>query len=182
MIIIIEGIDRVGKTTLADAIKEKFNIPIFKQERVGGNDLSTQFMSDVNYGSTLGQIRFWNWSGFNDHIIVDRFHWTEAVYSLIDRNNDKPMEHIPSIEAYMSQCKDKYLIVQVMPTDIEWSSTQHGADLSRHQAQFDMLYDKCNLNKCRCDRFSYDYVLNKIGHYLHPDVSQKLTRRKHGSQ
>ena len=30
MIIIIEGIDRVGKTTLANMLSERFNIPIYK--------------------------------------------------------------------------------------------------------------------------------------------------------
>ena len=39
MIIIIEGIDRVGKTTLANMLSERFNIPIYKQVRIGGNEI-----------------------------------------------------------------------------------------------------------------------------------------------
>ncbi len=39
MIIIIEGIDRVGKTTLANMLSERFSIPIYKQERIGGNEI-----------------------------------------------------------------------------------------------------------------------------------------------
>lgn len=166
MIVIIEGIDRVGKTTLANVINKTFKIPIFKQNRIGGNLLMSDNVMTINYGTMLGQINFWNWDNFNDNLILDRFHWTEAVYSLIERNNDKPMQYVQTIESYMARRINKYLIIQVMPTDINWSSMQHGLDLSLHQDKFNELYDKCNLNKCRCTFESYNDVINKIGELI----------------
>ena len=166
MIIIIEGIDRVGKTTLANLIHHKYDIPILKQERIGGNLAGSDVVTNINYGRTIGLIDFWNWQYFTDNIIIDRFHWTDAVYSLIDRHNAIPMSNNKSIEDIMSKCVDKYLIVYVEPTDIEWSSKQHGSDLSEHAIIFDSLYEQCILHKCRCTHTSYDKVLIEVERML----------------
>ena len=162
MIIIIEGIDRVGKTTLAQKLSGEFGIPILKQERIGGNEQSTDDSALINYGRAVGLIDFWNWEGFNQNIIVDRFHWTEAVYSLVDRKNTRPMQYLPFVEAYMQKQIDKYLIIQVMPVDIKWCNRQHGSDLSRHQKEFDKLYAESKLNKYRCTYYSYNLCMDEI--------------------
>ena len=162
MIAIIEGIDRVGKTTLANLIHEKYNMPILKQERIGGNSTDSGFIMAMNYCRTINLIDFWNWDHFTDDIIIDRFHWTEAVYGLVDRHDDRSMSNVNAVEDLMHECLDKYLIVYVEPTDIKWSSEQHGSDLSEHVAAFDRLYEQCSLHKCRCTHESYDNVLHMI--------------------
>lgn len=172
MIIIIEGIDRVGKTTLANKLSERFGIPILKQERIGGNEQSTDDSALINYGRAVGLIDFWNWEGFNQNIIVDRFHWTEAVYSLVDRKNPIPMQYLPFVETCMQKQIDKYLIIQVMPVDIKWSSRQHGSDLVRHQKEFDDLYNKSKLNKYRCTFYSYDMCINEVERRLNNGTSK----------
>lgn len=174
MIIIIEGIDRVGKTTLAKLINKKFNIPIYKQERIGGNEIQLnvscrnngRLMKSsnllMNYTRARTLVDFWNWSGYKQDIILDRFHWTEAVYSLVDRHSPDVMQMMENVEREMLNQKDKYFIIQVMPVEIKWSSREHGSDLTRHQKEFDKLYDKSELNKYRCTFYSYDLVLNEI--------------------
>ena len=172
MIIIIEGIDRVGKTTLAKKLSEKYNIPIFKQERIGGNEIAlnpvragkmdAQSNILVNYVRARTLVDFWNWSGYNENIIVDRFHWTEAVYSLVDRNSVEPMHMMMVLEREMLKQKDKYLIIQVMPTCIKESSRQHGKDLSKHQEEFNKLYDESKLNKYRCSYCSMDIAVDEV--------------------
>lgn len=169
MIIIIEGIDRVGKTTLANKISNEFNIPILKQERIGGNNQSDNDNALINYGSIIGLINFLNNDFFKDNLIIDRFHWTEAVYSLINRNNKNPMLKIPTIETCMEKQHDKYLIIQVQPVDINWSIRQHGSDLLKHQKEFDKLYEKCKLNKYCCTFFSFDMCLKEIGRRMKND-------------
>lgn len=176
MIIIIEGIDRVGKTTLANMLSERFNIPIYKQERIGGNNqqLNIPFGGRTN-GKTLIRnnlllnycraktlVDFWNWNGYNDNIIMDRFHWTEAVYGLVDRGSVEPMNLMKELEKDMLSEKDKYLIIQVMPTDIKWSSKQHGSDLTEHQKLFDELYSESKLNKYRCSYFSSNLCVDEV--------------------
>ena len=172
MIIIIEGIDRVGKTTLANKLSERFGIPIYKQERIGGNEIN---LSPIRSGKTLAAtnmyvnyirakslVEFWNWSGFNQHIIMDRFHWTEAVYSYIERNSVEQMHNMEHIENDMLKQKDKYLIIQVMPVDMNWCNRQHGSDLSQHQKEFDRLYAESKMNKYRCTYYSYDMCINEV--------------------
>ena len=176
MIIIIEGIDRVGKTTLANKLSEQYNIPIYKQERIGGNDIQLNLEragnmlkeSNVvmNYCRARTLVDFWNWSGFKENIIMDRFHWTEAVYGLCDRNSDEPMRMMEAIERQMLEQKDKYLIIQVMPVDIKTSSRQHGYDLTRHQKEFDRLYNMSKLNKCRCSYYSFEVAIEEVSRRL----------------
>lgn len=174
MVIIIEGIDRVGKTTLANMLSERFNIPIYKQERIGGNEIQLNMSCRnngrlmkssnllMNYTRARTLVDFWNWMGYNENIIMDRFHWTEAVYGFVDRHNPEVRTMMENIEAEMLKQKDKYLIIQVMPVDIKWSSRQHGSDLTRHQKEFDDLYNKSKMNKYRCTYFSYDMCIDEV--------------------
>lgn len=162
MVIIIEGIDRVGKTTLAKMLSVRFGIPILKQERIGGNNQASNDNALINYGRALGLVDIFNSNCFTQNIILDRFHWTEAVYSLIDRHNVESMHNIKQIERMMLEQKDKYLVIQVMPVDIKRCNKMHGSDLSRHQKEFDKLYEESKLNKYRCTYFSFDLCLDKI--------------------
>lgn len=162
MIIIIEGIDRVGKTTLAKILSERFGISILKQERIGGNNQVSNDNALINYGRALGLVDIFNSICFTQNIILDRFHWTEAVYSLIDRNNNEQLLRMNEVELQMLKCKDKYLIIQVMPVDIKRCSRMHGSDLSKHQIEFDKLYHECKLDKIRCSHFSYDTCISEV--------------------
>ncbi len=174
MVIILEGIDRVGKTTLANMLSERFNIPIYKQERIGGNEIQLNITCRnngrlmkssnllMNYTRACTLVEFWNWSGYNDNIIMDRFHWTEAVYSLVDRKSPEVMTMMKNVECEMLKQKDKYLIIQVMPVDIKWSNRQHGSDLSRHQKEFDKLYEESKMNKYRCTYYSYELAISEV--------------------
>ena len=172
MVIIIEGIDRVGKTTLANKISEEFDVPIYKQDRIGGNfvNLSRSRSGNTsayinildNYVRAKTLVDFWNWSGFTQNIIMDRFHWTEAVYSLVDRDCLLQYENMKLIEKSMLEHKDKYMIIYIVPTDIKWSSRQHGKDLTRHNEEFYRLYKDSKLNKYMCSLFSIDMAIDKV--------------------
>jgi len=174
MVIIIEGIDRVGKTTLANKISEEFDVPIYKQDRIGGNKLLVDNGESntiknyracnicENYTRTKTLVDFWNWPGFTQNIIMDRFHWTEAVYSLIDRCSREQYDAMKLIEKNMLQCPDNYIIIYVMPVDIKWSSRQHGKDLTRHNEEFYKLYKDSKLNKYMCSLFSIDMAIDKV--------------------
>lgn len=172
MVIIIEGIDRVGKTTLANKISEEFDVPIYKQDRIGGNfvNLSRSRSGNIsayinildNYVRAKTLVDFWNWSGFTQNIIMDRFHWTEAVYSLVDRDCLLQYENMKLIEKSMLEHKDKYMVIYIAPTDIKWSSRQHGKDLARHNEEFNRLYKDSKLNKYMCSLFSIDMAIDKV--------------------
>lgn len=162
MVIIVEGIDRVGKTTLAKMLSVRFGIPILKQERIGGNNQASNDNALINYGRALGLVDIFNSNCFTQNIILDRFHWTEAVYSLIDRNNNEQLLRMNEVELQMLKYKDKYLIIQVMPVDIKRCSRMHGSDLTQHQKEFDSIYSSSEMNKYRCTYVSYSLAIDEV--------------------
>lgn len=176
MVIIIEGIDRVGKTTLANMISKKYHIPIFKQERIEKSRYVT-LNNFENYVRAKSLVEFWNSDSFTQDIIIDRFHWTEAVYSYIDRDTNVPAEFMLytdySVQKLMSKKRDKYLIIYVKPTDIEWSSRQHGKDLRRHNDMFEAVRNysvRDNMltpnNIIDCTYNEFEDVLDMLDSYL----------------
>lgn len=180
MVIIIEGIDRVGKTTLANMISKKYHIPIFKQERIEKGTLTA--LGKVgnyyeNYIRAKSLVEFWNSDSFTQDIIIDRFHWTEAVYSWVDRDTTTPAHLMlyadDSVQKLMSKKRDKYLIIYVKPTDIEWSSQQHGKDLHRHNDMFDTIRNYSLRhdvfipnNIIDCTYYEFEDVLDTLDNYL----------------
>lgn len=180
MVIIIEGIDRVGKTTLANMISKKYHIPIFKQERIEKGSLVA--LGNVgnyyeNYIRAKSLVEFWNSDSFVQDIIIDRFHWTEAVYSWVDRHARVPAELMlytdDSVQRLMSKKRDKYIIIYVRPTDIEWSSQQHGKYLYRHDDMFERVRNysvRDNMlmpnNIIDCTYNEFEDVLDTLDGYL----------------
>ena len=146
MVIIIEGIDRVGKTTLANKLHKKLRIPIYKKFRTCEkvNTYSEEEKELINYGDSLGAVNFWNSDSFKGDIIVDRFHWTEYVYTKVDRDVSLSRKYLSNIEKLMSQRKEKYVIIYVKPVDVKYCSKLHGSDLTLHNDLFDNVYIKSN--------------------------------------
>lgn len=160
MIIIIEGIDRVGKTTLANKLSEELNIPIFKKDRIGKNDITYDSMV-INFGNAAGLLDMWNWSKFDADIIVDRFHWTESVYGSIERHPATQF-YMGIIEKTMVLKKEKYLMIYMRPTSIERSSEEHGKDLSEHLKRFDELATNTELNLIVGDYNQIDEIVKTV--------------------
>ena len=84
MVIIIEGLDRTGKTTLANELSKRFNIPIYKKDR---EELGQSFEEDelINLGDSIATVKLFNSELFKGrHVILDRFHWSEYVFNMVD--------------------------------------------------------------------------------------------------
>lgn len=172
MIIIVEGIDRVGKTTLVNKLSEELNIPVVKQTRIGGNKTSAEDIVSVNYGRAAGLVDFWNNKAFNTSIILDRFFWTEAVYNKCDRCINCSIAAAKGLDDVMQVVKEKYLIILVDPTDIKWSSEKHGKDLTNHQYWFNKLFNMSGLNKLRCDFNTIDETVCEVKKILERERSK----------
>lgn len=160
MIIIIEGIDRVGKTTLANKLSKELNIPVFKKDRIGKKDTTYDSMI-VNFGNASGLLDMWNWKGFKQDIIVDRFHWTESVYGSIERHPETSF-YMDIIEKSMLLNKEKYLMVYMRPTSIERSSEEHGKDLSEYLKRFDELATNTQLDLIVGDYNQIDEIIKMV--------------------
>lgn len=166
MIIIVEGIDRVGKTTLANKLSSELNIPVFKKERICGNEAKDEEATAFNYGNAAGIVDIWNWIDFKQDMIVDRFHWTESVYGQVERGSNDSKYFMGLIEERMLLRKNKYLMIYMRPTSIERSSEEHGKDLSEHLKRFDELATNTQLSLIVGDYNQIDEIVKTVKEIL----------------
>jgi thymidylate kinase len=159
MIIVVEGIDRVGKTTLCNCLSEKYKIKIYH------NDVNYMKLSEMDNKNetdkTLKLISLCEQLG--QDIIFDRLHWSDYVYGVTERGYDtkEAIKNKDIIDKKLNEIKS--VLIFVKPTDIEWSSKQHGKDLSGYEARFEMLYKySCIKNKIMTDYNNIKEGISKL--------------------
>ncbi|MCX7924113.1 MAG: nucleoside 2-deoxyribosyltransferase [Clostridia bacterium] len=136
MIIIVEGIDRVGKTTLCKKLQalgflylkdewmlsdsiEKEEIPIYS---IGKLDTTVTFLKQLEAAG--------------NNIVMDRCHLTEWVYGQVSRGNAR-VDLLRKIDWILSSMNAG--LVYVYPEDIERSNREAGLNMNRHEEMFRML-------------------------------------------
>lgn len=147
MIIIVEGVDRVGKTTLVKLLKQEFDIKSFR-----GNDTLPCDLSQLdNMNETDKMLKIIEICRmFNFDIIFDRFYWSDFVYGCLERHYDftKALEYIDMIENELKQLN--VVVVYIKPIDIKKSSEQHGKDLEKHEKLYNFIFDVSKVDKIKC--------------------------------
>lgn len=145
MLIIVEGIDRVGKTTLCEMLSKSFGINIFKHD-------SKLFKLDKmdNDNETDKAIKIYEICKLlNGNLLLDRSYWSDFVYGVIERNYcvSNALENLKKIESIY---KDEAVIVYVRPVDLKLSSKLHGADLTKYNDLFESVrkVTKCKVIDC----------------------------------
>ena len=130
-IVVVEGVDRAGKTTVANALSKALKIPVFRNKEFGFDTESHERGAGYEIQKMWLMINMVE--ALDADVIFDRLHLSEFVYGLIERgyvNNNvwKVDERLSSLGA---------IIVHVKPYDIESSSLLHGKDLTAHEKEFD---------------------------------------------
>ena len=162
MVVIVEGIDRVGKTTLCNMLKEKLGYPVFKEDVRDFKGANMQYANFCSMASIINMCKC-----LNANIIFDRFFATEYVYGLIERGyslqtadmiNESIVELLNDI-----QC----VFVYVRPTDVLASSKEHGKNLEKHDKLFFELFNSelikgSKMLKIDCDFNSLSFVAEII--------------------
>lgn len=155
MIVIVDGIDRVGKTTLCNKLSKELGFSISKDDtRYFGshNNIDINTEKDNTFVNLIEQ-------GCLDNVIFDRFHMTEYVYSKVERN----VENINMLDIDERLSKQDVIMVLVYPIDIAWSSRVHGKDLTKHQYEFERFFYYSKIKrKFRCSYMTADIVIAKI--------------------
>lgn len=159
MIVVVEGIDRVGKTTLAkkleDAgfvyLKDEFLIPSsnvsnFAEYSIGKCDSFVKVAKELD--------------AKGKHVVIDRLHLTEAVYGKIDRLGNVSFSGVFSIDMTLANL-GAYL-VYLKPTDISFCNEQHGSDLSEKSKLFDYFYDMSSMKKIQITHESMDWLFERV--------------------
>lgn len=161
--IIVEGIDRVGKTTLVNLLREKTGLPVLADNYMH-NYLDMRNDSRVNMEKIQTIVNMAR--DINSDFIVDRLHWSEYVYGLFDRGYEN-YEDIMLLEKQLVELGAK--IILVAPTDIRESSRQHGKSLGKHSTTFNELFINTKLKKFRCN---YNTLGNAVDWVVEDEIEK----------
>lgn len=181
-VIIVEGVDRVGKTTCLNKIKEKLKKNYIQYEFKDFNESKEQKVKDRNkLNSKLVKkletreiTTCYSWllslRDTNLNILIDRLYMSEYAYGYAYRN------YFNEVCKYFDDNAKKdgirLLTVYIEPTDLEESIRQHGLDLHLVKCIFDVFtkYTKNDIIKGSYKDIDYlaNYVLkwtknNKVG-------------------
>lgn len=149
MIVILEGLERTGKSTVAEILENNFGFIRFKDH----NHLRFMDLKSIanRLDSTLSMLVSLDKAGKN--IVLDRFHISELIYGANDRGYpDYDFDHIYYIDEVLSHLNTKlYLLernvnneyVEAFPRKVNESG------LLGYQKKFRYAFDKSYIeNKC----------------------------------
>lgn len=169
MLILIEGIDRVGKSTLAEKLHQAIDGSILFDRTF--DDSIVEFLKMEHSQSTTNARELELINAYdsmmeanqNTVFIVDRFHLSTALYESVLRNNyTSSMVASKQIDRYFIDRNDVVLI-HVKPSDIELSSRLHGSDLSNDARFMQMLVDDSFIkNKLEVNWLMIQNCINSI--------------------
>lgn len=160
MIIIVEGIDRVGKSTLCQKLSKELGIEIFKRYEYQkfsemDNDNETDKMLQL-----LQMVKL-----TKSDIIFDRLYLSDFAYGTLERCYDEThaMKNFDVIDSLASSFEDDVTLICIMPTNIYESSKQHGKSLELHNINFKLLFSRSKIrNKIMCNYTTIDEVVEMI--------------------
>ena len=149
MIVILEGLERTGKSTIAEILENNFGFIRFKDH----NHLRFMDLKSIanRLDSTLSMLVSLDKAGKN--IVLDRFHISELIYGTNDRGyRDDNFDHIYYVDEVLSHLNTKlYLLernvnneyVEAFPRKVNESG------LLEYQKKFRYAFDKSYIeNKC----------------------------------
>ena len=159
MIIIVEGIDRVGKTTLCNRLRQEIGYPVFKHNK---SEFSYDQMDTSNETDKMIQMLEVAHS-CNGNIIFDRFHLSECIYGtkLRDYNKEEAFKNCIKIDKYLASIGA--CLIYVSPTNIKRSSFEHGSDLTDYNHLFHQFYNLTRIkNKINVNFHTLDQAIGYV--------------------
>lgn len=160
MIILVDGIDRTGKTTLVERLSMEFNYPVFKDDTRYSLSHDNMALNSEKLNTLINVIE----KGLVKDAIFDRFHWTELIYGKVDRGyvNRDVYDMERRLENYSIKTGN---IVQVImyPDDIDRSNKEHGSNLKDHMFLFDFVTNMTKVCTMKATYSTIDECIFKIG-------------------
>lgn len=164
MVVIVEGIDRVGKTTLCNKLKDTFGGVIAKgvcYHTFDSNEETHKAFGEVLV-NVAAMLNIWPEDKL---LILDRFHLSHFTYGCLERG----MVDFSSKLVDDMLANSKVLLILVRPTDIAFSSEKHGKDLSNHARLFELLINHTKLPIITTDYDSLDTCIENVTRYMQND-------------
>lgn len=187
MVIIVEGIDRVGKTTLCEMITRRYTddyMDFWHYFRDDTRYVHNHLNREVNT-EKINTLQNLLEAGYIANIILDRYHITEFVYGAIERSyknmdmydidrrlakldmKDISDEEIDPGMMYDDIVHNVVVLIYVVPMDIKMSSEEHGHNLERHLKWYNDFYDNTMIkNKIKVDYETLGEALEFIDELL----------------
>lgn len=165
MIVVVEGIDRVGKTTLVNKLVEGGFISMKDQFVI---NKSAQFDSFADY--SVGKCESFvvmakMLSDQGKHVVIDRLHLTELVYGTINRSGNTNELACLSVDLMLEEAGA--LLCLVEPSNIELSNQLANANQEKHAELFNHYYNLTSITrKMRCDYENITKAANYILDYV----------------
>jgi len=130
MIVIVEGINRVGKTTLCEKLVNELGFKLFKDDYIRPTFMTmTSCTEKIN--TTVKMLKLIH---SDNNIVIDRLHLTEAVYGSLDRHYE--FAAFSDLDTELSKLNS--LLVMMIPVDIKMSGEMHGkCEYSANHAFFE---------------------------------------------
>ena len=165
MIVLVEGIDRVGKTTFAKKLEEAGFV--YLKDKFFLDHSFVDNFADYSVGkcdSFLAMVEQLSLEGKN--VVIDRLHFTELVYGEDNRSGDVNEKACWAIDMLLANM-GAYLCY-MKPSDIELSNNLDGTDQRKKSDLFD-YYTKMSAMKT----FTFDYNLidDMVQFFVHMNLN-----------
>lgn len=152
MIVILEGLERTGKTTVAEILENNFGFVSFKDH----NHLMEMDSSSIanRLDATLSMITALDKA--NIDVVLDRFHLSELIYATYYRGyNRTNFQHIKYIDEVLSHLNTKLVLLErTVDDDYEEDFPDNGyfQNIAMMQKDFRYEVDKSYIkNKMTCN-------------------------------
>ncbi len=156
MIVIVEGIDRVGKTTFCEALAKDTGWPIYKHDNklfdYSEMDDKNEVDKMLQLLDVIDQLDVQLDEVHSHGLIFDRFHLSNLVYGFKERDYDlhDGMVRLAAVEERLQAMRQKALLVMLYDRAGTYrASIEHGKDLKGYQFAFDKLYECAKMPKIR---------------------------------
>lgn len=155
-IVILEGIDRVGKTTIRDMLAKEHMFQSLKDETVHSLGSKVDYPSYVQggiHGITLGIENF----AHGLDVVIDRFHFTEWVYGITERGYAP--NYTWEIDKRLAEAGVKLILM--LPESIDAANERSAekrqmadrppVDLTLHQELMEVAFRRSMMGKLTAD-------------------------------
>lgn len=158
MILILEGVNRTGKTTIAKKLT-KYGFEYFKNKEVelvlNHNKIDKQSFFN---GEIIGMLNMLRFIGKDKKLLIDRFHFTEFAYGLVERQYIT--EYILDVDKALKSLGAKLLY---MYDDIKKINKRANKDLSKHKLAMDLMFETSAIDKFKHNSME---ITNNLANWL----------------
>lgn len=171
MIVIVEGIDRVGKTTFCEKLHKdtgwlvyKHDNGLFEYSKMDDKNETDKMLQLLDLIDQLDdQLDYSNKPG--PGVIFDRFHLSNLTYGFLERGYDLSdgLVRMKAVEARLMEMKQRVALVMLYDENGTYrASLEHGKDLEDYQYCFDQFYDHTRFPKIKGTVYDIEAMVEAV--------------------